>query len=139
MSTSTCNVPGFYNPNPPRTVIHQTHAKALDAMADQVKTYCQKGGDALACHDATVAYSAHNQAAASGVYATSKPAPTVASKVIHDITPTSVIDARTYADLVAVSNAQAAQHAATGQFHMWSVGPCNPCYFPTSATNTASF
>ena len=139
MSTSPCDVPAFYNPNPPRTVIHQTHPRALDAMADQVKTHCRQGGDARACYDATVAYAAHNQAAASGVYASSKPVPGVTSKVVHDITPTSAINAKTYSNLVAVSNTQAAQNAATGEFHMWSVGPCNPCYYPTSAIQTASF
>lgn len=139
MSTSTCAAPAFYNPNPPRTVIHQTHPKALDAMADQVKTHCQVGGDAVACYEATAAYSAHNQAAASGVYAASKPAPGVTTKLTHDITPTAAVDAKTYFNLVAVSNAQAAQNAATGEFNMWSVGPCNPCYYPTSALRSANF
>lgn len=139
MSTSTCNVPGFYNPNPPRTVIHQTHRQALDAMADQVKTHCQVGGDAAACHEATVAYAAHNQAAASGVYASSKPAPTVATKLLHNMTPTAAINAKTYSNLVAVSNAQAVEHAATGESNMWSSSLCNPCYYPTSALRSATF
>lgn len=137
--SSTRNVPQFYNSNPVRSMIHHTHPAALDAMANDVKTHCQVGKDAAACHDAVVRYASHNQAAASGVYAPSKPAPTVVTKLVQDISPTHVINATTYGNLVRVSNAQAAKEASTGEFNMWTADTCNPCYYPTTALNTASF
>lgn len=136
---STCQAPGYYVANPTRTVIHETTPEALDVMAAQVKDACQVGKDAEGCHLAVSRYASHNQAAASGVYASSAPAPKVVSKLVHDVSPVSALNAQAYTSLVSVSNAQAAKHAATGEFHMWTVGPCNSCYYPTSDVQTASY
>lgn len=139
-TTSVCDVPHWYNGNPTRSVIQSTSPEMLGALAENVKKHCVVGGDRAACHGATVAYSAHNQAAASKPYAPSTPSPTVISaKLVHDIGGTSAIDVKTYADLVNVSNAQATAHAATGEFNMWSFGPCNPCYYPTAPINTGTY
>ena len=136
---SACSVPGYYVSNPPRTVIRETHPAALDAMAQQVSQHCQVGKASGPCYDAVATYASHNQAAASNVYGGAKPTPTVATSVIHPITPTTAINAKTYTDLVNVSNAQAVHAAATGEFHMWSSGPCNPCFFPKSDIQAATF
>jgi hypothetical protein len=108
-------------------------------MAAEVRHHCQPGKPAAACHDAVATYASHNQAAASGVYGGAKAVPAVTATLVHDTTPTSAINLSTYTNLVNVSNTQAMTHAKTGEFNLWTAGPCNPCYYPVSSVDAATY